>query len=299
MRRSNLGPLDVLGISLGTIVILIVLAGLAFAIRTGMRIGASPWWESIGTGWSLNPSDWLRKEDRQEVPGPIDRIELRDVSGAISFTASDASDVVLETVRTAPTQRLMDALKIQVDRRGNTLVIEEKHDRPPFGWAGSATFAVSVPRSVREIDAKSVSGSITVRGLAAGVRQTLETVSGRIETDRSGDLAASTVSGSVSFTFEGRALKVHAISGSIHGVIDRLEKGGSAELSSVSGSIDIAAWQGFDAELSLRSLSGSVSCDFPVSVASQRGNQLRGTVGTGAATLDANTTSGSIRISRL
>ncbi len=218
--------------------------------------------------------------------------------GSITFAGTEDADVILDTVRTAPNQRSMDALQVQVRQQGSTLIIEEKHDQPPFGWAGSATFDVAVPASVRSIDAKSVSGSISVRGLAPGVSQALETVSGRIDTDQAGDLSASTVSGSVSFVFNGARLKAHAVSGSINGAIDGLARDGSAELSSVSGSIALTAWSGLDAQVSLKSLSGSVSCDFPVVVTAQRSNTLQGKIGTGAARMEASTTSGSININR-
>ncbi len=301
MKRSSLGPLDVLGITLGVVVILIVLGGIAFAVRTGMSVGSSGGWGWLRFSpgdWNLDRSSWQREQKQQRFPGPVERIEVRDVTGAITFAGTEDADVILDTVRTAPNQRSMDALQVQVRQQGSTLIIEEKHDQPPFGWAGSATFDVAVPASVRSIDAKSVSGSISVRGLAPGVSQALETVSGRIDTDQAGDLSASTVSGSVSFVFNGARLKAHAVSGSINGAIDGLARDGSAELSSVSGSIALTAWSGLDAQVSLKSLSGSVSCDFPVVVTAQRSNTLQGKIGTGAARMEASTTSGSININR-
>ena len=79
---------------------------------------------------------------------------------------------------------------------------------------------------------------------------------------------------------------------------NRTFMGGSARLSTISGSVAVDAFPALDAMISLHSVSGHVSCDFPVTISEQKNNRLEGKIGAGAATVDAGTISGSIRIGR-
>jgi DUF4097 and DUF4098 domain-containing protein YvlB len=295
MRRSDFSPLDILGIILGAIVILVVVASIATLARSAALAGRE-WrsWPRVGSISTVGGG--LTDEATAQYAGPFSRIELRNVAGDVTFTSTDAASVTVRSVKQAWSEAGLATVRVEIQERGTTLVIEEKHDTPSIGRSGTVAFDVAVPGSVREIDAKSVSGSIEVRGLPAGVAQRLDTVSGRIATDRSGDLHASTISGSVSFVFAGSRLVANSVSGAIHGSIEDLAKGGSVDAGSVSGSIVLQAWPGLDAEVTLRSLSGSMSCDFPLSLTTRSNNRLQGRIGTGAASLDAHTASGSISI---
>jgi DUF4097 and DUF4098 domain-containing protein YvlB len=152
---------------------------------------------------------------------------------------------------------------------------------------------------MRVIAAHSVSGGITVQGVEPGIDQILSTISGGITTEHARDLDASSTSGSIRFTSSGSSLNVRTVSGSISGVIESMGAGGSAHLGTVSGSVSLNAFPGLDAAVSLHSLSGRVSCDFPVNATEQKNNRLSGTIGKGSASLDVGTVSGSISISKL
>jgi hypothetical protein len=114
---------------------------------------------------------------------------------------------------------------------------------------------------------------ITGRDARPSVDQWLNTVSGSISTNGSRDLHASTTS-------------------------DSIEKGGSVAMHTISGSVRVDAFPGLDASLDLRSVSGTVSCDFPVSVVEQRRSRLQGRIGQGSIPVEIQTTSGQIRIGR-
>jgi DUF4097 and DUF4098 domain-containing protein YvlB len=205
--------------------------------------------------------------------------------------------VGVHSVKTAPTPAALEEIRVQIDPRGNRLVIEEVRDRA-FMSRGSISFRVSIPKSVKLIVAHSVSGSITVSGVQPGVDQVLGTVSGSVSTSESGDLDASSTSGSVEFSFAGRDLKASTVSGSVRGEIDSIETDGSVRLKSVSGSVQVLAFPSLDASVSLSSVSGSVSCGFPITISEQKRNSLKGTIGSGAVPVDISTVSGRISISR-
>jgi DUF4097 and DUF4098 domain-containing protein YvlB len=105
-----------------------------------------------------------------------------------------------------------------------------------------------------------------VRGVEPGIDMALSTISGGITTERARNLDASSTSGSIHFTSSGSRLDVRSVSGSIDGVIESLGSGGSAHLGTVSGSVTLNASAALDATVSLHSLSGHVSCAFPVAV---------------------------------
>ncbi len=204
----------------------------------------------------------------------------------------------MHSTKTGPTQGALDNVRVQIQKRGDRLIVEEKHDTGFLRQSGTVSFAVTVPAGVKVIDARSVSGSVDVSGVSPSVDQNLSTISGSVETSAAHDLDISSTSGHVSFVSTGSSLNAHTVSGSIDGTIDALGSGGSARVNAVSGSISLNADAALDATLSLHSVSGSVSCDFPVTIAEQKRNNLKGTVGNGSASLDVGTVSGSISIGR-
>jgi DUF4097 and DUF4098 domain-containing protein YvlB len=161
---------------------------------------------------------------------------------------------------------------------------------------GTISFRVALPRGVKRIEAHSVSGRVTVRDIEPGIDQVLSSVSGSVSTTAAHNLEASTTSGHVQFVFSGAHLSARSISGSIDGDIMSLDKGGSANLSTISGSVSVNAFASLDANVTLRTLSGSVTCDFPVTISEQKRNRLQGKIGAGSADLAASSTSGSITI---
>jgi hypothetical protein len=300
MSRTRLSAIDILGITLGVITILIVVGsvvtiarGRMFDARSFLGTGA-PW---RAGNFSFGPA--VTEERDEQVPAGATELELRTVGGSIDIRGSSTGTMTVHSVMTAPFRTALENLRVDIRMEGSRLIVTEKHDPGFMSRAGSVSFRVTVPRSVKVIAAHSVSGGITVRGLEPGVDQVLQTISGGISTERAMNLDASSTSGSIRFTSSGSTLNVRSISGSITGVIESLGSGGLARMSTVSGSVSLNAWPGLDAAVSLHSLSGRVSCAFPVTATEQKNNRLNGTIGTGAANLDVGTVSGSISISKL
>ena len=311
MNRSRLSPLDILGITLGVIVILVTLGSIVTIARSrmagppgtflGLRGPGNGGWRGPWEPWQgdgLGPA--VREEKDETVPAGATEIEVRNVAGSIDIREDSAvSGIRLHSVKTAPFRRAMDNLSVDIRKEGNRLIVEEKHGPGFLSRTGTVSFQVVVPRGMKLIEAHSVSGGISVQGIEAAVDQSLSTISGGITTERAGDLDASSTSGSIHFRAGGTAVNVRTVSGSIDGDVDSLAPGGSAHFGSVSGSISVEAFSGLDAEVSLHSLSGHVSCDFPLVVSEQKNNRLTGRIGKGSATLEAGTVSGSISISKM
>jgi DUF4097 and DUF4098 domain-containing protein YvlB len=205
----------------------------------------------------------------------------------------------------------------------------------------SVAINVSAPAGTR-VRAQSISGSVSAKDIRG--EMTLESVSGAIrvanggrvaaaksisgdveviDTDSEGVIEASTASGSVTLRrVKARALDLGSISG--HVVVEdaaasmveaqtvsggvrlsgTIAKGGRYELSSHSGSVEVAISGGAGFEVEATSFSGSVQSDLPVKAQDSGGGgrgrprALRGVYGDGSAVLDLSTFSGSIVISK-
>ncbi len=300
MNRTRRSPIDILGITLGVIVILMLAGSIVFIAQNRMhsfRLSIPEmrgWWDD----GEFPIGGREEAENDQQIEGAFTEVEIRNVAGSIEVIGAASGPVNVHSVKRAPSRASLDALRVDIQKQGSRLVIEEKRDAPPAGWRGSIEFAVTVPKTVKVVRARSVSGSVTVRDAGLGVDQWLNTVSGSITTNGSRDLRAGTTSGSIDFVFAGKTLEARSISGSIEGAIDAIEKGGSISMQSVSGSVRVDAFAGLDASLDLRSVSGTVSCGFPVSIMEQRRNRLQGRIGQGSIPVEIRTTSGGIRIAQ-
>lgn len=174
--------------------------------------------------------------------------------------------------------------------------------------AGTVSGDVEARDAVRRISLNSVSGSVTGTNLDGDIRA--HSVSGEVTLgDVSGDIDAESVSGEVDVrrARSGR-VRMQSVSGELtyDGTIAR---DGRYELTSHSGEIHLGLPSDVGAALSLRTFSGSIDTDFPLTLQpdarDRSGRTVRRsdrrmdfTLGGGGATITAETFSGSINIAR-
>jgi len=294
--KSKRSAADILGIVLGVAALALVIAALVYLLgaRPFHRL-RGPWFQT-GSGWS---GAWVSEERTEEVSQRVQALSVNNISGPVRVEGWDRDTIEVHYVKKARGQQALEDFRIEILAEGDTLKVQPVY-APPAGFRfGPVSFDLKVPSTLREIRVHNVSGRIEVSSLAADVQQDLETVSGAIFTDRSGNLRAKSTSGGIEFSFAGNRLYAKSVSGAINGKIRNLGRGGSVEVESVSGSVNLSAFAGLDAELHLRSTSGSVSCGFPMQITEQRRSRLEGRIGTGAVPLSAKTVSGSINLSPL
>lgn len=300
--KSSRSPLAVLGPVLGLLALALTAFALVYLVwlqpfYRGASYGPGHW-----RAWQDFPAvGWQSREATETVKGPIEVLSVQNVSGPITITRWDQDTVQVTYVKQARTEELLEQFEIEIAPRGRELSVRPLY-RNVRSFAGSAfgsvSFDIRVPASVSRIKATNVSGRIQLQGLAADVTQDLQTVSGSIRTERSGDLRAQSVSGAVQFGFAGSNLNVSSTSGAIRGEILDLEQDGRVNVESISGSVELKAFEDLSAELDLSSVSGSISCDFPLRVREQKRTSLRATLGDGVVPFRVHTVSGSIRLSR-
>jgi len=296
LKKQPLGPVDIIGISAGSIALLVAIFSIGIVGRMPAA-DASRRAESEARGERFSWGSELREENDQTVPGAFREIEIRTIAGSIDVSGGAAGGVEVHSVKTARSASDMDAIHVDIQTLGDRLVIQEKRDRIA-ARSGSIAYTVRIPAGLTSIVADSISGSIEVSDAGPGIDQNLHTVSGRIRSGLARDLRAETISGRIEFASEGKRVEAKTVSGSIEADIRAVAEGGSISMGTISGSVRLAAFAELDAELSLHSLSGSISCDFPVTASVQKNNTLEGRIGSGRIPVTVGTTSGSIAISR-
>jgi DUF4097 and DUF4098 domain-containing protein YvlB len=241
---------------------------------------------------------WESQEVTERFDGSFSELEIRNVSGPIVIEGWNQDYVQVHYIKHARSAKYLEEFEIEIEPRGSRLSVRPIYRNIPGSPFGSVSFDINVPSSIKEIRANNISGDISIENMGAGVDQVLETVSGRIDTERSGDLKAKSISGSIHFTSAGKTLDINSTSGRVQGEILGLEPGGSVEIDTISGAVALEVFSGFDADLRLQSVSGSISCDFPVEIVEQKRNKLLGTVGHGTVPFEVKTVSGRISIER-
>ena len=159
-------------------------------------------------------------------------------------------------------------------------------------------FKVQVPRGVR-VAAGTVNGSMSVRGTKAEVRAS--TVNGAVEVRDAGDqVKASTVNGNVEVTTSAGPVNASTVNGSIDATMSALIRDGDMKFSTVNGGITVETPSSLDANISIDTMSGGISSDFPVQLSGRFGpRHAEGVIGRGGRRISMNTVNGSVELRKL
>lgn len=243
------------------------------------------------------------------------RLELENVSGDVEVTGGGGDDVKITATKRvhAPNESAgrsaLSAIEIQVADRAGVVSITAGPTRGRFS-AGEIDYVISVP-SGTTLSLKTLSGDVTVTGIAGDAH--LNTLSGDvvIKNARPRDVEIEVVSGDVSLEqVDSERVHVKSVSGDII-LIGKLAKTGRYDLSTHSGDIQIIPEgnPGFDLEAA--TFSGDVSSDFalrlrgslnsnlaPDRKSGRRNSDVRGTANDGGALLSLQSFSGDILITK-
>ncbi len=296
MRR---GGLDTLGIIFGIVAFLIVIVSALLLISGRPFRVVRNFKESFELVGVMN---WGREEETGEerITGDFSEIDISNISGDILVTGWNEDYYLLTYTKQAPSREHLDGLKVDIEQNDDELSIEREFEGSGISPRGIISFSLNFPQDkVTLLNAQSINGKIVCTNMTGSIDQNLHTTSGRIETDNSRDLFAKSISGSVDFIFNGRELEIRTTSGRIDGEVRSIDPRGKIESRSVSGAVRIAVPDDFSAKLDLRSVSGSVSTDFPIEGLTTKRNSLEGTIRDGKIPVNISTTSGSIRIRRM
>jgi len=290
-----------------------------FAAAAGSRLLDLP----IDTGWGSGVEG--AKIDRTYDVGPSPELFIDNFAGDITVRAGDGTQI--EVLATRHARRSPGLERIEVDiqaEEGRLAIVTRNPEELNNAWV---RLQLTVPAS-SSFDLRTSSGRLEITGLDGGGNA--ETSSGRVVAQQlSGTVSLHTSSGGMSVEgFEG-ALKLHVSSGNINvqsikgvldaqtssGQLDVRDAQGTVRLNTSSGSIDyrgtpagecsFTAGSGsirlrlpsdLGAGVDLRTGSGTIQVGFSVE-GQATPQRVLGTIGSGEdASIYAETSSGSIRI---
>src|SRR5688572_7671943 len=141
-------------------------------------------------------------------------------------------------------------------------------------------FFVKVPAGVR-LSAGTVNGEMRVRDLTSDVRAS--TVNGRVEVRNvGGEVRATTVNGGVDVTTRSGPVNANTVNGNIDVRMSSIPRDGEMSFHTVNGSVIVETPSSLDANVSLDTMHGSISSDFPVQLSGKFGpRHAEGVVGRG------------------
>jgi Putative adhesin len=242
---------------------------------------------SVGTAAAQRETETVNRT----VPFPDKGVlRLHNFSGSVRITTTTGRDVVIKAVRRAERSRL-DTIKLDISTSGNAVVIEaNQRDSTVRDRDGDnvveTEFDIQVPAAA-ELDIDVFSSRVTVTGVAG--RQTLKTFSGDIEV-------------------VGARAPVDAKTFSARIEVDLIGAGATPDLSAetFSGSIRARVAESAKGGVRFDSFSGDFESDIPLVMRSSNGSRGRNRnrvtadlpAGSGGATLDFHTFSGSVRITK-
>ena len=253
------------------------------------------------------------------------RLRIENRGGSITVTTWDRAEIRIRaehsrrtTIEVRRRRSGVISLEGEAGRRGGfativdyELTVPRTLDLSLEGWATD----VSVEGSNAEIDVETFQGDITIiggRGSVSAETTTgeirIENVSGVIEassvaedvhiSDSSGEIYAESVGGNI--TLENlSAIIIEA--GTVGGRVSfdgTVEDGGDYFFGSNGGTVSISIPEGSNVEVSLASIHGSISSDFPNAPDFRRGSRNAFTIGSGGANIEAETFGGRIILRR-
>lgn len=267
--------------------------------------------------------------DRQVAADPRGIVEVSNTSGKIEVSGWDRPQVSVHADVSSS-----ENIDVRNDHGRTTITVRRTGGGWGFGFDGSVDLRIKIPRaseldvtgvsadigstdvlgtqrlktvsgSIRadiaqaDVEAKTVSGEVTLRGNGRPAEMHITTISGNIRLDHgAGDLEATTTSGDLTAQLDpARSVRLHTISGDMS-VRGRLTKDADVDGQTVSGEakLYVGAENGYEYEVT--TFSGSIhNCFNAQAEKTSRyspGERLSGSLGNGAAHVRLKTMSGDI-----
>lgn len=146
-----------------------------------------------------------------------------------------------------------------------------------------------------EVRNNDVSVDFTVR-VPRGVRLAARTVNGDLELGSlDGAVVARTVNGSIELATR-QSASARTVNGSIRASVGERRWRDALEFSTVNGQVTVEIPADVSADVHAKTVNGSISSDFPLTVRGRFRRQMSGTLGEGGGSLDLSTVNGSIHL---
>jgi len=271
-----------------------------------------------------------RDTDQQIAAHPRGLVEVSNTSGNIEVSGWDQPKVSVHADVSGNT----NDVKVKSDHGRTTITVRPAGRSFPFG--GDVDLKIKIPRGSEldvtavsgnvtctgvsgiqrlktvsgsivadiaqsDVDAKSVSGNVTLHGQGKPADLHITSISGNIQLDHgAGDIEASTVGGDVMVQLDsGHSVRVHTASGDMI-VRGRLAKGADVDAQTVNGDVKLHASADAGYEYEAQTFSGDIHSCFKAQAERQSqfgpGERLSGSVGGGGGHVRLKTMSGDVEL---
>lgn len=240
-----------------------------------------------------------QQEERFTWTGSVEAgqtVEVKGVNGAVHADPADGPRVEVTALKTS---RRGDpsSVRVEVVEHAGGVTLCAVYPTPGGQPANECRPGGGGRMNVRDSDVKV---EFTVR-VPDGVGFTGRTVNGGISAlDLTGDVAATTVNGSVDVRTSGSA-SAETVNGGIEAVVGRAASGGTLRFQTVNGSIRLQLPADAGARVRAETVNGRLETDFPLTIqggAPAGPRRIEGTIGAGGATLELRTVNGTIALRR-
>lgn len=286
MRRSSL---NLVGVAALAVIILVVGSSFRYLFFEKPFYKAESWDSGDGS-WGA-----FTEEGSFEYDDLVETLVVSTVAGPIAVKTWSDSRIQVNWRKSAPSAAQLKRLTVYSAVSGKKLTLKPDFSRNIFN-SGMVSFTVMIPESVKLVEAEAVSGAVSITGLAPSSRAEVSTTSGKILVTGGRGLEAGSISGRIDFELDGGVLKAETTSGLIRGTLKGFTERDRVEASSVSGRVALTLPPGISADVDLRSVSGSLECEFPLAVEESGKGRLRGVIGDGGGPIAVDTVSGSISL---
>lgn len=219
---------------------------------------------------------------------PGGRVVVKNVNGRVAINGWNRQQVNLvaqkrvEARDREAAERLMERLKIEIDRQTQEIYIRTRTPRKSGSWferstSASVSYTIDVPQNCN-LRIETTNGTIEVAGVT-------------------GTLILETTNGKVTAREIGGEVQVKTTNGSISADLNSIRPGKELDFYTTNGSIKVFLPGDSAFEVRGKTTNGSIRSDFPVMVRGKYGTRrLEGVVNGGGTRLFLDTTNGSIAV---
>jgi hypothetical protein len=223
-------------------------------------------------------------------------VRLHNINGDITVTAGSGDRVEIVGVKRG-NRGYFDDVTIEIVEAADGIVACAMFDDADMECSENGLRSHG-RRGDRDRDWDDVSIDMQVR-LPRGMRVSAGSVSGDVAvTGAEGDVRVSSVSGDVeALRLRASSVRATSVSGDVLVSIDALTGDGSLRFTSVSGDVVAELPRNLNADVSMRTVSGSLDTEFPITLNGRmRRNSLEARIGQGGRELDVTTVSGDVTL---
>lgn len=219
---------------------------------------------------------------------PNGTVSVSNINGAIEITTWDRNEVKLEAVKTATSKELLSEVELSIESSPGSFSVATEHRKGPRDG-----------RSWKDYGRMTVAFKLVVpRG---AVLDEIETVNGSVTiSDAANKVRASVVNGNLrAFNLRGSA-ELSSVNGSVEATFDELPPSARIEAETVNGSATVTIPGDANATVKAETVNGRIMNDFglPVRKGEYVGRDLYGRIGSGEAKIDLSSVNGVLALKR-